>query len=156
VRDGKLEKCIAYGNPLYHKSEHYCSKKCATKIGSEDSDDVPPFLSKWKLRKYKEFKDPLSVIRKKTRRNTNDLLKKGIIKKRPCVVCGKHDVGTYGTFRTFKLRDFRLNVPQTSSVVCCRWIPTGGHRKVSGRTCERSAQKKIDYGNFTLICYLLY
>ena len=59
---------------------------------SESIGDVPAFLSKWKLRKYKEFKDPLSVLRKKTRRKTNDLLKKGIIQKQPCVVCGKHDV----------------------------------------------------------------
>ncbi len=70
VRDGKPEKCIACGNPLHYKSEHYCSKKCATKLGSEDNDDIPPFLSKWKLRKYKEFKDPLPVLRKKTRRKT--------------------------------------------------------------------------------------
>ncbi len=34
----------------------------------------------------------MSVLRKKTRRKTNDLLKKCIIKKQPCVVCGKHDV----------------------------------------------------------------
>ena len=92
VRDGKPVKCIACGNPLHHKSEHYCSKKCATKMESESIGDVPAFLSKWKLRKYKEFKDPLSVLRKKTRRKTNDLLKKGIIQKQPCVVCGKHDV----------------------------------------------------------------
>jgi len=59
---------------------------------SEGIGDVPAFLSKWKLRKYKEFKDPLSVLRKKTRRKTNDLLKKGIIQKQPCIVCGKHDV----------------------------------------------------------------
>jgi len=59
---------------------------------SESIGDVPAFLSKWKLRKYKEFKDPLSVLRKKTRRRTNDLLKKGIIQKQPCVACGKHDV----------------------------------------------------------------
>jgi hypothetical protein len=92
VRDGKPEKCIACGNPLHHKSEHYCSKKCATKMESEGIGNIPAFLSKWKLRKYKEFKDPLSVLRKKTRRKTNDLLKKGIIQKQPCVVCGKHDV----------------------------------------------------------------
>jgi len=48
---------------------------------SESIGDVPAFLSTWKLRKYKEFKDPLSVLRKKTRRKTNDLLKKGIIQK---------------------------------------------------------------------------
>ncbi len=59
---------------------------------SDGISDVPAFLSKWKLRKYKEFKDPLSVLRKKTRRKTNDLLKKGIIQKQPCVVCGKHDM----------------------------------------------------------------
>ena len=59
---------------------------------SEGIGDVPAFLSKWKLRKYKEFKDPLLVLRKKTRRKTNDLLKKGIIQKQTCVVCGKHDV----------------------------------------------------------------
>lgn len=46
---------------------------------SESIADAPAFLSKWKLRKYKVFKDPLSVLRKKTRRKTNDLLKKGII-----------------------------------------------------------------------------
>jgi DNA-directed RNA polymerase subunit N (RpoN/RPB10) len=79
VRDGKPVKCIACGNPLQHKSEHYCSKKCATKMESESIADAPAFLSKWKLRKYKVFKDPLSVLRKKTRRKTNDLLKKGII-----------------------------------------------------------------------------
>ncbi len=38
--------------------------------------DVPAFLSKWKLRKYKEFKDPLLALRKRTRRKTIDLLKK--------------------------------------------------------------------------------
>ncbi len=92
VRDGKPEKCIACGNPLHPKSEHYCSKKCTTKMESDGISDVPAFLSKWKLRKYKEFKDPLSVLRKKTRRKTNDLLKKGIIQKQPCIVCGKHDV----------------------------------------------------------------
>ena len=59
---------------------------------SECIGEVPAFLSKWKLRKYKEFKDPLSVLRKKTRRKTKDLLKKGIIQKQQCVVCGKHDV----------------------------------------------------------------
>ncbi len=59
---------------------------------SEGIGDVPAFLSKWKLRKYKEFKDPLLVLRKRTRRKTNDLLKKGIIQKQTCVVCGKHDV----------------------------------------------------------------
>ena len=92
VRDGKPIKCIACGNPLHHKSEQYCSKKCATKMESEGIGDVPAFLSKWKLRKYKEFKDPLLVLRKRTRRKTNNLLKKGIIQKQPCVVCGKHDV----------------------------------------------------------------
>ena len=92
VRDGKPEKCIACGNPLHHKSEHYCSKKCATKMESESIGDVPAFLSKWKLRKYKEFKDPLYMLRKKTRRKTYDLLKKDIIQKQPCVVCGIHDV----------------------------------------------------------------
>jgi hypothetical protein len=92
VRDGKPEKCIVCGNQLHHKSEHYCSKKCATIIESEGGCDVPAFLSKWKLRKYKEFKDPLSVLRKKTRRKTNDLLKAGILQKQPCVICGKHDV----------------------------------------------------------------
>ena len=87
VRDGKPVKCIACGNSLHHKSEHYCSKKCATKMEFESIGDVPAFLSKWKLRNYKEFKDPLSVLRKKTRRKTNDLFKKGIIQKQPCVVC---------------------------------------------------------------------
>jgi len=92
VRNGKPEKCVECGNPLHHKSEHYCSEKCAAKIITEDHDDAPPFLSKWKLRKHKEFKDPLSVLRKKTRRKTNDLLRKGIIQKQPCVVCRKRDV----------------------------------------------------------------
>jgi predicted nucleic acid-binding Zn ribbon protein len=92
VRDGKPIKCIACGNPLHHKSEQYCSKKCATKMESEGIGNVPAFLSKWKLRKYKEFKDPLLVLRNRTRRKTKDLLKKGIIQKQTCVVCGKHDV----------------------------------------------------------------
>jgi len=32
------------------------------------------------------------MLRKKTRRKTYDLLKKDIIQKQPCVVCGIHDV----------------------------------------------------------------
>ena len=92
VRDGKPEKCIVCGSLLHHKSEHYCSKKCAQEMASDTGGVVPEFLSKWKLRKYKDFKDPLSVLRKKTRNKTNELLKKDIIKKQPCVVCGKHDV----------------------------------------------------------------
>ncbi len=74
LQDGKPVKCIACGNPLHHKSEHYCSKKCAIEIESASIGDVPAFLSKWKLRKYKEFKDPLVVLRKKTRRKTNNFL----------------------------------------------------------------------------------
>jgi len=40
----------------------------------------------------KNLKTRCLYSEKKTRRKTNDLLKKGIIQKQPCVVCGKHDV----------------------------------------------------------------
>lgn len=57
-----------------------------------EKDSAPPFLSKWKIRKRKEQKDPLINVRKKTRRKSKELLRKGKIRKRPCLVCGTHEV----------------------------------------------------------------
>jgi len=54
--------------------------------------DKPPFLSKWKIRKRKELEDPLVKIRNKTRRKTNDLIKEGKLRKKPCVVCSGKEV----------------------------------------------------------------
>jgi len=53
---------------------------------------VPPFLSKWKIRKNKALKDPLVEVRQKARRKTKNLLKEGKLTKNPCVVCGDSDV----------------------------------------------------------------
>jgi len=92
-REGKPTSCIVCGGELHRKSEYYCSKNCEGNYPHKQSDkDKPPFLSKWKIRKSKEARDPLIQIRRKTRRKTNDLLKVGKLKKRPCLVCENKDV----------------------------------------------------------------
>ncbi len=53
---------------------------------------APPFLSKWKVRKRKEIEDPLVLLRKKVRRKTNDLIKRGVLCRGCCVVCRSRDV----------------------------------------------------------------
>ncbi len=80
--------CINCGASLHRKSENYCSEKCAELYAKSNLDNPPSFLSKWKLRKNKEQSDPIAVIRKNARRKSNELVKKGKIKKESCVVCG--------------------------------------------------------------------
>lgn len=93
VRDGKPTSCIVCGNNLHRKSEYYCSKKCENKyLSFSTENDLPPFLSKWKIRKIKELKDPTIQLRQKIRRKTKDLLIKGKLKRKPCVVCKNNQV----------------------------------------------------------------
>jgi len=88
IRDGKPSKCIACGSELHRKSEYYCVASCEQDYRKLGNENAPPFLSKWKIRKLKEARDPLINFRKKTRRKSKELLKVGSIKKQPCVVCG--------------------------------------------------------------------
>jgi len=88
IREGKPKVCVQCGGDLHRKSEHYCSVYCEQEHRTLKSEKSPPFLSKWKIRKRKEEKDPLINVRKKTRRKSKELLKVGKIMKKPCVVCG--------------------------------------------------------------------
>jgi hypothetical protein len=72
--------------------EFYCSPRCYDAYSISDGKEKPPFLSKWKIRKKKEAKDPLIRVRQKTRAKTKDLLKQRSLKKRPCVVCQSQNV----------------------------------------------------------------
>ncbi len=91
-REGNPENCIVCNNTLHKKSEYYCSEKCEAIYRDTHDGEIPPFLSKWKIRKYKTIKDPLIEVRKRARRITQDLLREGKIDKTPCVVCGNEDV----------------------------------------------------------------
>jgi hypothetical protein len=91
-RSGKPSACITCGKPLHRKSEHYCSDVCAADAGRRKGESAPPYLSKWKIRKQKELEDPLIRLRSKTRRKTRDLINRGVLKPRPCAVCGHGDV----------------------------------------------------------------
>ena len=66
IREGGPTVCINCGKPLHRKSEYYCSQKCENKFKSRN-DSAPVFLSKWKIRKRNEDKDPLISVRKKAR-----------------------------------------------------------------------------------------
>ena len=92
IREGKPTSCIVCGGKLHKKSEYYCSLKCESEYRPSISTEKPSFLSKWKVRKNKESKDPLVIIRKKVRRKTNNLIKEGRLKRRPCVVCSNKEV----------------------------------------------------------------
>jgi hypothetical protein len=91
-REGKPSSCIVCGGALHRKSEYYCSKACAQRYGAGKSDDKPPFLSKWKIRKRKALEDPFARTRDKIRNKTRALIKAGRIRKRPCIVCGGKEV----------------------------------------------------------------
>jgi len=84
--------CIECNGAIHRKSEHYCSKHCENVYKTPTDEKKPPFLSKWKVRKLKEAKDPLIKERQKVRRKTNDLIKEGKLRKKACVVCGKKTV----------------------------------------------------------------
>jgi|GEM_PF-2443773 len=88
IRDGKPEVCVVCGESLHRKSEYYCSQQCAERQSIVVGEDAIPFLSKWKIRKRKELQDPSIKVRQNTRRKTSDLVKKGKLKRKPCVVCG--------------------------------------------------------------------
>ena len=92
ARPGKPTKCIACGEKLHSKSEHYCSQKCADTFESGNKGDKPAFLSKWKLRKRRLLRDPFARARDKTRRKTKNLIKTGRLVKRSCAVCGNREV----------------------------------------------------------------
>ena len=92
IRPGKPSCCISCGQPLHRKSEYYCSANCADAFGTKSSEKAPPFLSKWKIRKRKQAKDPLIVLRQKVRRQTKDLIRRGVLRRGPCVVCGDRNV----------------------------------------------------------------
>ena len=92
VRAGKPKSCVCCGKPLHRKSEYYCSKACWHLYGQRTETEAPAFLSKWKIRKRKENADPLVVMRQKVRRKTRELVKKGLLRRGPCVVCRSHDV----------------------------------------------------------------
>ena len=91
-RSGKPSACVVCGKPLHRKSEHYCSEVCGAESKRKKGEAAPPFLSKWKIRKRKELEDPLIGLRNKTRGKTKDLINRGVLKPRPCVVCGHGDV----------------------------------------------------------------
>ena len=92
VRNGKPTNCVACGKPLHRKSEYYCSAVCGKAYIQKVGEKAPLFLSKWKIRKRKEIEDPLVLLRKKVRRKTNDLIKRGILRRGCCVVCRSSDV----------------------------------------------------------------
>ncbi len=92
VRKGKPTKCVFCGEPLHRKSEYFCSQICARQNKEILGDNAPPFLSKWKIRKRKEIEDPLVRLRQNVRRKTRDLIRRGILRRGRCVVCGIHDV----------------------------------------------------------------
>lgn len=90
IREGGPPVCINCGDTLHRKSEHYCSQDCQKKYKAKNAE-APGFLSKWKIRKTKEEKDPLIKNRKRTRQRSHELLQKGIIKRKPCVVCNSNN-----------------------------------------------------------------
>jgi hypothetical protein len=92
IREGKPGKCIACGNALHRKSEYYCSKTCYDAYHANTEQEKPPFLSKWKIRKRKEARDPSVALRKKTRLKTNTLIRQGKLSRKPCVVCHSRHV----------------------------------------------------------------
>ncbi len=92
VRVGMPTSCIECNGIIHRKSEHYCSQHCENVYKAPTDEKNLPFLSKWKVRKLKEAKDPLIRERKKVRRKTNDLIKKGKLKRKACIVCGKKTV----------------------------------------------------------------
>lgn len=92
VRDGKPTKCVSCGKPLHRKSEYYCSEVCRRAYIQRVGEKAPPFLSKWKVRKRKEIEDPLILLRKKVRRKTNDLIRRGVLRRGCCVICRSRDV----------------------------------------------------------------
>ena len=92
VREGMPSSCIVCGQELHSKSEFYCSPRCFDTYSISDGKEKPQFLSKWKIRKKKEAKDPLISVRKKTRAKTNDLLKQGLLKRGPCAACQSPNV----------------------------------------------------------------
>lgn len=91
-RDGKPTSCVSCGKPLHRKSEYYCSEDCGRAYRERVGRKAPPFLSKWKVRKRKEIKDPLVLLRKKVRRKTNDLIRRGALRRGRCIVCRSRDV----------------------------------------------------------------
>jgi len=91
-RDGKPTSCVSCGKPLHRKSEYYCSEDCGRGYRERVGNEAPSFLSKWKVRKRREIKDPLILLRKKVRRKTNDLVRRGVLRRGRCVVCGSRDV----------------------------------------------------------------
>ena len=92
VRAGKPTACVSCGKSLHRSSEYYCSKACGRAYGQKVGEQAPPFLSKWKIRKRKEIEDPLILLRQRTRRKTRDLIKRGVLRRGCCTVCGSRDV----------------------------------------------------------------
>ena len=92
IRDGKPTACIVCDEKLHRKSEYYCSQQCAERQSEVNGKDAIPFLSKWKMRKRKELRDPSIKVRQNARRKTNELIRKGKLKRKPCVVCGDKNV----------------------------------------------------------------
>ncbi len=92
VRVGMPTLCIVCNGVIHRKSEHYCSKQCEGVYKAPTDEKKPPFLSKWKVRKLKEAKDPLIKERRKVRRKTNDLIRDGKLRKKACIVCGNKTV----------------------------------------------------------------
>ncbi|MCR4345195.1 MAG: hypothetical protein NUV44_10590 [Candidatus Scalindua sp.] len=75
VRVGMPVSCIECDGIIHRKSEHYCSNHCENVYKAPTGEKKPPFLSKWKVRKVKEAKNPLIREMEKA-----------------CVVCGKKTV----------------------------------------------------------------
>jgi hypothetical protein len=92
IREGKPTECIVCGGALHRKSEYYCSKACYDAYMTDTEHEKPSFLSKWKIRKRKEARDPSIALRKKTRLKTHALLQQGKLRKKPCVVCHNRQV----------------------------------------------------------------
>ena len=92
IREGKPSSCIVCGKEIHAKSEFYCSQRCYNVYSTSEGEEKSPFLSKWKVRKRKEVRDPLIGLRQKTRAETKALLKQGKLKKHPCIVCQSYDV----------------------------------------------------------------
>lgn len=92
LRTGKPENCIVCNNALHKKSEYYCSEKCAAIYQVTHEKEIPPFLSKWKIRKKKAIEDPFIEMRTRARRTTQNLVQTGKLEIKPCVVCGNVEV----------------------------------------------------------------
>ena len=91
-RPNMPNECIQCAGPLHAKSEYYCSLMCSEKRAANIGTDAPQFLSKWKLRKRKMLNDPMAKLRSRTRVKTRNLIKRGTLKRKPCVVCGERQV----------------------------------------------------------------